>query len=103
MAAKDGCICVLPSGVTEPQKGCDKKTGNHSNYFFFIQTIITIFLLGCSCFTILLVSGIQQSESAITIYISPISSTLAQLVNNSPAMQETVVQFLGQEDPLEKD
>ena len=70
--------------------------------FFFVQTIITIFLLGCSCFTIVLVSGIQQSESAITIHISPISSTLAQLVNNPPAMQETVVQFLAQEDPLEK-
>ena len=35
MAAKEGCICVLSSGVTEPQKGCDKKTGNHSNYFFY--------------------------------------------------------------------
>ena len=27
---------------------------------------------------------------------------LAQLVKNPPAMQETLVQFLGQEDPLEK-
>jgi len=27
---------------------------------------------------------------------------VAQLVNNLPAMQETPVQFLGQEDPLEK-
>ena len=26
----------------------------------------------------------------------------AQLVKNLPAMQETLVQFLGQEDPLEK-
>jgi len=26
----------------------------------------------------------------------------AQLVKNPPAMQETPVQFLGQEDPLEK-
>ena len=25
-----------------------------------------------------------------------------QLVKNPPAMQETLVQFLGQEDPLEK-
>ena len=29
-------------------------------------------------------------------------SLLAQLVKNPPAMQETQVQFLGQEDPLEK-
>ena len=31
------------------------------------------------------------------------TSLIAQLVKNLPAMQETLVQFLGQEDPLEKD
>ena len=30
------------------------------------------------------------------------ASLIAQLVNNVPAMQETLVQFLGWEDPLEK-
>ena len=30
-------------------------------------------------------------------------SLVAQLVNNSPAMQETHVRSLGQEDPLEKE
>ena len=30
------------------------------------------------------------------------ASLVAQLVKNLPAMQETSVQFLGQEDPLEK-
>ena len=30
------------------------------------------------------------------------ASLLAQLVKNLPAMPETWVQFLGQEDPLEK-
>ena len=44
----------------------------------------------------------SQSEPAVNIHISPISSTSAQLVNNPPAMQETLVQFLGLEDPLEK-
>ena len=29
-------------------------------------------------------------------------SLIAQLENNPPAMQETLVQFLGQEDPPEK-
>ena len=29
------------------------------------------------------------------------ASLIAQLVKNPPAMQETPVQFLGQEDPLE--
>ena len=30
------------------------------------------------------------------------SSLVAQLVKNPPAMQEALVQFLGQDDPLEK-
>ena len=30
------------------------------------------------------------------------ASLEAQLVKNPPAIQETLVQFLGQEDPLEK-
>ena len=30
------------------------------------------------------------------------ASLVAQLVKNLPVMQETLVQFLGQEDPLEK-
>ena len=30
------------------------------------------------------------------------ASLIAQLVKNLPAIQETPVQFLGQEDPLEK-
>ena len=34
------------------------------------------------------------------IYIR--ASLMAQLVISLPAMQETLVQFLGQEDPLEK-
>ena len=29
------------------------------------------------------------------------ASLIAQLVKNPPAMKETLVQFLGQEDPLE--
>ena len=31
-----------------------------------------------------------------------VASLIAQLVKNPPAMQETPVRFLGQEDPLEK-
>ena len=35
--------------------------------------------------------------------ISPLNSSfIAQLVKNLPAMQETPVRFMGQEDPLEK-
>ena len=32
-----------------------------------------------------------------------IGAVIAQLVNHLPAMQETRVQFLGREDPLEKE
>ena len=40
----------------------------------------------------------------ICIYIFgyAMMSLIAQLVKNLPALQETLVQFLGQEDPLEK-
>ena len=31
------------------------------------------------------------------------ASLVAQLIKNLPAMQETPIQFLGQEDPLEKE
>ena len=36
----------------------------------------------------------------MSMYIG--ASLVAQLVKNPPAMQETLVQFLGQEDPLGK-
>ena len=38
----------------------------------------------------------------ISQIVSPHSALIAQLVKNPPVMQETPVQFLGQEDPLEK-
>ena len=34
--------------------------------------------------------------------MNDMASQVAQLVKNPPAMQETPVQFLSQEDPLEK-
>ena len=34
--------------------------------------------------------------------LKQVASLMAQLVKNPPAMQETLVQFLGREDPLEK-
>ena len=36
------------------------------------------------------------------VYILCVPHSLAQLVKNLPAMQETPVRFLGQEDPLKK-
>ena len=37
------------------------------------------------------------------LYFSFLTSLIAQLVKNVPAMQETLVRFLVQEDPLEKE
>ena len=55
---------------------------------------------------ILLVSGIQHSDSDIYVYVCVYyingASLLAQTVKNLPAVQETWVQSLGWEDPLEK-
>ena len=36
------------------------------------------------------------------VFPSRLASLLAQLVKNPPAMQETLVQFLGQKDSLKK-
>ena len=38
----------------------------------------------------------------VTVHFKNTASLVAQLVKNLPAMQETPVQFLGWEDPLEK-
>ena len=57
---------------------------------------------------ILLVSHIQHSDSniyvcvCVCVYYINGASLLAQTVKNLPAMQETWVQSLGWEDPLEK-
>ena len=38
-----------------------------------------------------------------TTYCNSYTSLIAQSVKNPPAMQETLVRFLGREDPLEKE
>ena len=60
------------------------------------------------CINIFLSLFFKMSELSILfkiIYklcIKHRASLIAQLVKNLPAIQETLVQFLGQEDPLEK-
>ena len=46
----------------------------------------------------MLISVVQQSES----YTHTHTSLVAQMVKNLPVMQQTQLQSLGQEDPLEK-
>ena len=43
-----------------------------------------------------------QTPVSVDINLWPQASLIAQLLKNPPAMQETLVQSLGQEDPLEK-
>ena len=45
---------------------------------------------------------VSSQEGGIYIYIYPYKG-IAQMVRNLPAVQETQVQSLGQEDPLEKE
>ena len=47
-------------------------------------------------------SGAQVEVSRLRAIYKTVGSLIAQLVKNPPAMQETPVQFLGWEDPLEK-
>ena len=43
-----------------------------------------------------------ENSPVNTLYTHIQASLVAQTIKNLPAMQETWVQFLGQEDPLEK-
>ena len=52
-----------------------------------------------------MVAGVDNTDGKmLQKFLSSIqtASLIAQLVNHLPAMQETQVRFLGQEDPLEK-
>jgi len=46
--------------------------------------------------------SLTQDAVGNSKYLPSGASLVAQLIKNLPAMQETPVQFLGQEDPLEK-
>ena len=49
------------------------------------------------------VTAHRTKFTTVTIFKCTVwASLIAQLVKNPPAMQETPVRFLGQEDPLEK-
>ena len=49
-----------------------------------------------------LTDSMDMSQQALGVYVLFWASLVAQLVKNPPAMQETLVQFLGWEDLLEK-
>ena len=55
------------------------------------------------CFWYVWVSGKTQMNFLANPILTKRASLKAQLVKNSPVMQKTPVQFLGWEDPLEKE
>ena len=67
---------------------------------FLITTDVMVFIRHCSQNCVTLVWAAQLCFSHNVRYIW--ASLIAQLVKNLPAMQETLVQFLGWEDPLAK-
>ena len=57
----------------------------------------------CMCLSLNIFRVGKLLPSSTTPYcLVPHTSLVAQMVKNLPAMQETWVQLLGQEDPLEK-
>ena len=56
--------------------------------------------IDCTCQTSFL--SLSSSRRRQTISVRFLACLVAQLVRDPPAMQETLVQFLGWEDPLEK-
>ena len=77
----------------QPHTPCFKGLTLHHTFQAFL-----LFL----CFTMLLLSLLTTSLNIGTMGASLGTSMVAQMVKNLPAMQETRVQSLGQEDPLEK-
>ena len=57
---------------------------------------------GCSCVLSLLFTWVQTMV-ALSLVAQTKTSLVAQTVKHLPTMQETWVQSLGQEDPLEKE
>ena len=78
-----------------------EKTERLNTQHILIFDFLTILFIGVQLFyPAMSVSAVQQSESAMCIHIFGVS-LVAQMVKNLPAMEETQVQSLGLEDPLE--
>ena len=79
-----------------------EKTERLNTQHILIFDFLTILFIGVQLFyPAMSVSAVQQSESAMCIHIFGVS-LVALMVKNLPAMEETQVQSLGWEDPLEK-
>ena len=66
---------------------------------------LIIFIETQLIYNVVLVSDVQQIDCFVCVCVCVfvcVASLVAQLVKNPPEMQEPLLQFLGQEDPLEK-
>ena len=68
---------------------------------FILLFLFSIFCSAAVIFTILSSRSLICSFASVILLLI-LDFLIAQLVKNLPAMQETLVQFLAQEDPLEK-
>ena len=79
---------------------------NCTFFFYFIYLLVYFLFFGCVGSSLLHGPFSSCSKrglcSSCTAQASHWASLIAQLVKNPPAMQETPVLCLGQEDPLEK-
>ena len=91
-------------GKTDGGKNANKE------YFFKWPVLFQLFRLSnFETFLIYLLKIVSEFSLPVLVFIRFIgkyrksgASVVAHLVKNQPALQETLVQFLGWEDPLEK-
>ena len=83
-----------------------KKLSKVKSYIFSFLNIVRSFTYAVATFPLLLFILLVNKVSIELILkvdsLESWASLIAQLVKNLPGMQETPVQFLGREDPLEK-
>ena len=83
-----------------------KKLSKVKSYIFSFLNIVRSFTYAvATCPLLLFILLVNKVSIELILKVDSLeswASLIAQLVKNLPGMQETPVQFLGQEDPLEK-
>ena len=98
---------LADSGVTMPtsEERFEDKTGEHMLYLYENNKLLINLDSSYHCNFCDVSTWLSRSQWIaydLSLLWVGWASLVAQLVKNPPAMQETPVQFLGQEDPLKK-